>query len=98
MNPKLKLIVSSLLAVFLLTGVCFAKGKVLSDDEIFDQVRRDLAGDPLVKGGALIVEVKDGVVTLKGTVEEQKAKARAEKLVKKLRGVKSVVNELVTKK
>lgn len=98
MNPKLKLALSSLLALILLSGLCFAAGKAFSDDEIFDRVRRDLAGDPLVRGGALTVEVKDGVVTLKGTVDEQKAKARAEKLTKKVRGVKSVVNQLVTKK
>ena len=38
------------------------------DDRLYDQIRLRLAGDPDVKGGALEVDVKDGVVTLKGIV------------------------------
>jgi osmotically-inducible protein OsmY len=47
-----------------------------------------------VKGGAFTVEVKDGVVTIKGVVEKEKARVKAEKLAKKVKGVKSVVNQL----
>jgi osmotically-inducible protein OsmY len=65
------------------------------DDEIFDNVRRRLANDPDVRGGALQVDVKDGVVTLRGKVEKDRAKQKAEKLAKKVKGVKSVVNQLV---
>ena len=67
----------------------------MSDDTIFDQVRLKLAGDPDVRGGALDVAVKDGVVTLKGRVDKESYKGRAEKLVKKVKGVKGVVNQLV---
>lgn len=65
-----------------------------SDDRIYDEVRRKLAGDAVVKGGALEVEVKDGVVTIRGKVRQEKQKRRAERLAKKVKGVKSVVNEL----
>jgi osmotically-inducible protein OsmY len=38
--------------------------------------------------------VKDGVVTLKGKVEEERQKSRAERIAKKVNGVKSVDNEI----
>lgn len=65
-----------------------------SDDTIYDQVRLRLAGDPMVNGGALDVDVADGAVTLRGKVRTEKARARAEKLAKKVKGVKSVNNEI----
>ncbi len=74
--------------------VAFAQNK---DDLIYDQVRRKLANDPDVKGGAFDVDVKDGVVTIKGVVEKEKYKEKAEKLAHKVKGVKSVVNQLVVK-
>ena len=64
------------------------------DDAIFDQVRLRLAGDAEVKGGALDVAVENGVVTLRGKVERERIKQKAEKLVKKVKGVKSVNNQL----
>ncbi len=66
-----------------------------SDDRISDQVRMRLATDQDVKGGALDVFVKDGVVTIKGRVDTEKGKNRATKLAKKVKGVKDVDNELV---
>ncbi|MCC6859704.1 MAG: BON domain-containing protein [Bryobacterales bacterium] len=85
-----------LVLLVLLTGIAgaFADDKQVSDDAIFDNVRRRLASDPEVKGGALEVEVRQGVVTLRGAVETDKQIKRAEKLTKKVDGVKSVVNEL----
>ncbi|MBV8073068.1 MAG: BON domain-containing protein [Acidobacteriaceae bacterium] len=65
-----------------------------SDDRITDQVRMKLATDPDVKGGALDVTVADGVVTIKGRVDTDKGKSKATKLAKKVKGVKSVDNEL----
>ena len=72
-----------------------AAPKNTSDDAIYDNVRRKLASDQVVKGGALKVDVSQGVVTLSGTVEEEKQKDRAAKLAKKIPGVKSVKNDLV---
>ncbi len=64
------------------------------DDRISDQVRMKLATDPDVKGGALDVSVKDGAVTIRGRVDTDRGKKKAEKLAKKVKGVKSVDNEL----
>lgn len=64
------------------------------DDIIFDQVRQRLTSDPQVKGHQLEVEVNEGVVTLKGVVASEKLRGRAEKLAKKVKGVKQVINQL----
>lgn len=82
-----------ILALFGLTLA--AAQQAYTDDEIYDLVRRRLAGDPDVKGGAFDIAVSNGVVTLKGTVRSEKAKKKAEKLVRKIRGVKGVDNQLV---
>jgi osmotically-inducible protein OsmY len=68
--------------------------KPVSDDSIYDYVKRKLANDQVVKGGALEIDVKQGVVTLRGTVETDQQKQKAERLAKKVKGVKSVVNEI----
>jgi osmotically-inducible protein OsmY len=65
------------------------------DGRISDQVRMRLATDPDVKGGALDVSVQNGVVTIRGKVDTEKGKKKAEKLAKKVKGVKSVENDLV---
>ena len=65
-----------------------------SDDRIVDQVRMKLTTDPDVKGGADDVTVKDGVVTITGRVDNDRGKAKATKLAKKVKGVKSVENNL----
>jgi hyperosmotically inducible protein len=87
-------IVAPILALFLFASICLAADKPLTDDIIHDNVIVKLAGDPIVKGGALTVEVKDGVVTLSGPVENEKQKDRAAKIIKKVRGVKQVVNNI----
>lgn len=87
--------VLSLLLVFLLaTGLLLAQKGTISDDQIFDDVRRRLANDPEVKGGRLEVEVKQGVVTLRGKVDKDKLKQKAERLAKKAKGVTQVINNL----
>jgi len=78
-------------------GVLIAQ-KQVSDDEIYDNVRRKLANDAEVKGGALEVKVASGEVTLIGLVENPRCKAKAEKLTKKVHGVRQVVNQLQVKR
>ena len=72
--------------------------KQVSDDVIYDQVRRKLANDPDVKGGTFDVKVESGVVTIRGVVEKEKFRAKAERLVKKVRGVRRVVLQIQIKK
>ncbi|MGQ9918016.1 MAG: BON domain-containing protein [Bryobacteraceae bacterium] len=88
----------ALVVTLFLVGIAVAPAQqAVSDDQIYDLVRRRLAGDPDVKGGALDITVADGVVTLKGTVKSEKARKKAEKLTRKVKGVKDVVNQLVIK-
>jgi hyperosmotically inducible protein len=68
--------------------------KPVSDDLIYDNVKRRLAESPDVKGGGLDIDVKDGVVTLRGKLETQRQIDKASKLAKKVTGVKKVVNEI----
>lgn len=59
-----------------------------------DQVSMALTLDYEVRGGGLQVTVVDGAVTLKGLVKDEKARLKATKLAKKVKGVKSVDNQL----
>jgi osmotically-inducible protein OsmY len=79
----------------LAAGACVSGAeREVSDDVLYDMVKRRLANDATVKGGAIEVEVSQGAVTLKGTVDTEKQKERAEKLVKNLKGVRKVNNQL----
>jgi osmotically-inducible protein OsmY len=64
------------------------------DDRIYDEVRRKLADDPDIKGAAIDVTVKNGAVTLKGVVPDVLAREKATKVVKKIKGVTTVDNQL----
>ena len=84
------------MALSLLGSTCVAfSQKQLTDDAIYDQVKRRLANDPDVKGGALQIEVKERVVTLRGKLETEKQRQKAEKLARKIGGVKQVINEII---
>lgn len=95
MNPRICAVLALLL---MFASVCLAADKPVSDDFIVDQVRIKLSADAEVKGGALMVDCKQGVVTLSGTVETSRQKDKASKLAKKVRGVKQVVNNIDIKK
>ncbi len=85
----------ALLVLMAMAAVTFAASKQpISDDAIYDNVRRRLANDAVVKGAGLNVDVKGGIVTLRGKVEVEQQKARATKLAKKVKGVKGVENQL----
>ena len=83
----------SLLTILALASVCLAK-EAPSDGLMTDQVSIKLANDQVVKGGAIKVDVKEGVVTLSGQVELQKQIDRATTLAKKVKGVKQVINNI----
>jgi len=84
----------SLFLIFaLVTPLLVAQNKV-TDDSIYDEVRRRLANDVEVKGAGIDVDVKNGAVTLKGHVHSDKARAKATSVTKKVKGVTSVDNQL----
>src|SRR5580698_235736 len=91
---KLKRIVLPFVLFLTLVTTVLAASKPVTDDFISDTIRTKLAADQIVKGGAIEVIVKDGAVTLKGSVEEPAQKNKAEKIAKKVNGVKSVANEI----
>jgi len=92
---KLKRLVTTFALALAFVAAMPAADKVPVDDNyISDSVREKLASDPVVKGGAIEVDVKNGVVTLKGKVQEPKQKTKAESLAKKVKGVKSVVDDI----
>ena len=88
----------SFLLLFTLIVPVVAASKQVDDNVLYDNVRRKLANDQVVKGGGLEVEVKAGAITLKGSVEYDAQKTRAEKIVKKVPGVKSVVNQITVRR
>jgi hyperosmotically inducible periplasmic protein len=68
--------------------------KQVSDDLVYDNVKRRLAEDSEVKGGGLDIDVKQGVVTLRGKLETQRQIDKATRITKKVNGVKKVINEI----
>ena len=65
-----------------------------NDDRIYDAVRRKLADDADVKGAGFAVVVKNGAITLEGRVHDEKAREKAARLTKKVKGVTTVDNKL----
>ena len=64
------------------------------DAAITTKVKTKFLADPDVKGLAIDVDTKDGVVTIAGSVPAAADKVRIGHLVEKTTGVKSVVNDL----
>src|SRR5438477_11765939 len=87
-------LIALLLAVILVMPMLIAQQKAVSDDAISDDVRQRLASNADVRGAALDVTVKDGVVTIKGRVHTEKGRKKATELTKKVKGVVSVDNQL----
>jgi osmotically-inducible protein OsmY len=81
------------LIFFLIVPLLVAQGNP-SDDRIHDEVLAKLANDSDVRGGGFDVVVKNGNVILHGQVHTEKAKEKAEKITKKIKGVTSVDNQL----
>jgi osmotically-inducible protein OsmY len=92
MLPRL---IAVLLLVTLAMPMLVAQEKsAVSDDAISDNVRQRLASDADVRGAALDVTVKEGVVTIKGRVHTEKGRKKATELTKKVKGVVNVDNQL----
>lgn len=65
-----------------------------NDFFLFTQARAALGADAELKGLSPIIEVKDGVVTLSGTVATPAQRSRAEEVARGVGGVKAVKNQL----
>jgi osmotically-inducible protein OsmY len=86
-------LISLLLLFALIVPMLVAQGTP-NDDRIYDDVRRRLADDADVKGAAIEVTIAKGAVTLKGLVHDEKARAKATRIAKKVKGVTTVDNQL----
>jgi|SRR5665213_1956050 len=91
MLPRL---IALLLLVTLAVPMLVAQKTPVSDDAISDNVRQKLAIDADVRGAALDVTVKQGVVTIKGRVHTEKGRKKATEITKKVKGVVNVDNQL----
>ena len=83
-----------LLVITLAVPMLIAQPKANADDRISDDVRQRLASNPDVRGAALDVTVKDGVVTIQGRVHTEKGRKKATEIAKKVKGVVNVNNQL----
>lgn len=85
----------SLFLIFVLIAPLFVMAQGTPDDDrIYDAVRRRLAEDVDVKGAGFEVAVKNGAVTLQGRVHDERAREKAARIAKKVKGVTSVDNKL----
>ena len=91
MLPRL---IAVLLLLTLAVPMLVAQKAPVSDDAISDNVRQKLASDADVRGAALDVTVKQGVVTIKGRVHTEKGRKKATEITKKVKGVVNVDNQL----
>ncbi len=79
------------------TDVVLTTGEVITDGWITTKVSAKFVDEKLLKGSNINVDTKDHVVTLKGTVGSDSAKARAVEIARNTEGVVRVVNQLVVK-
>src|ERR1044071_9649186 len=68
-----------------------------SDSELRADVDSELAWNPSVRNEDIAVAVKDGVVTLAGTVDTYAQLYAAERAIEHVRGARAIVNDLVVK-
>jgi osmotically-inducible protein OsmY len=71
--------------------------KKTADDEIAKRALDILNWDATVPPGAVIVTVRDGLVTLSGEVEWKYQKSAAEGQIRKLSGVNAIINNIKIK-
>ena len=68
-----------------------------SDTDIQRDVVNELKWDPSLRDDDVAIAVRDGVVTLAGTVDSYIEKWTAERLTSKVRGVKAIANNIEVK-
>lgn len=74
------------------------KNYTRSDERIREDISERLSDDPAIDAGDINVDVKNGVVTLSGSVDARHLKHHAEDLADRCGGVKDVDNRLTVRK
>src|SRR5258706_7557940 len=67
---------------------------IMTDKDIQQAVLRELEWAPQIRSTEIGVAVKDGIVTLAGSVDSYTKRYDAERAAKRVHGVKAVVNDL----
>jgi hypothetical protein len=70
------------------------RGYRRSDDRVKEEVCDRLERHGQIDAGEIDVEVREGIVTLRGKVDDRRTKRLAEEAVENVHGVKDVMNEL----
>jgi osmotically-inducible protein OsmY len=65
-----------------------------SDTQLQHDVQSELEWEPAIESSHIGVAVKDGIVTLSGTVGSLREKARTEEVTKRVEGVRAVADEI----
>ena len=85
----------ALLTVLMLgTTIATAQVNTIKDGWLVMKVHSEFVNEDVLSGSNIDVDVKNGVVTLQGTVPSAAARARALELARKNDGVKNVVDQL----
>jgi len=71
-----------------------ATDKTLSDNQITDQVKQEIAGDPALKSADIGVQTANGVVTLSGTVSDPHVKFAAAAAAIRVQGVRILNDDI----
>jgi osmotically-inducible protein OsmY len=72
-------------------------GEYVDDSVITTKVKSLLAADDFLKSFQISVESRKGIVQLSGFVDSQKAVDKAGEIVRSVKGVKSIKNDLIVK-
>jgi osmotically-inducible protein OsmY len=73
-------------------------GEYVDDAVITTKAKSLIAADDFLKSFQISVETYKGIVQLSGFVDSQKAVDKAGEIVRSVKGVKSVKNDLIVKK
>jgi osmotically-inducible protein OsmY len=80
------------------TSTRSSTGEYIDDSVITTKVKSLLAADDFFKSFQISVETYQGAVQLSGFVDSQQAVNKAKKIVRSVKGVKSIKNNLIVKK
>jgi hyperosmotically inducible protein len=73
-------------------------GEVIDDSAIHTKVKTALVSDPVVSSRSIDIDVERGTVILKGVVNGEVEKQKAEEIARGVSGVRAVQNDLVVRK
>jgi osmotically-inducible protein OsmY len=91
---SLGMLALAVLTTAALAAPSFAQAGAVKDGWLVMKIHSDFIDEDVLSGSNIDVDVKDGVVTLQGTVTSEAGRARAIAEAKKTSGVKNVIDQL----